>query len=64
MLGKSALHLPAWHDVIDTGESVTDETRRWAMTYFINPAYLDTAPSAVETHTPLNLGKNLTGQID
>lgn len=53
LLGKASLALPAWHDVVDTGERIDDNVMRWALIYFINPAYLDTAPSSIETHTPL-----------
>ncbi len=55
-LGRLSTELPAWHDVVETdAPKVSDEILRWALIYFINPAYLDTAPTSVETHTPLSL---------
>lgn len=57
LLGRVSCELPAWHDVVDTGERINDDVMRWALIYFSNPAYLDTAPSSVETHTPLTIDK-------
>lgn len=55
LVGRESQEIPAWHDVVETTDRVNEDIMRWALIYFINPAYLDTAPSAAETHTPLNL---------
>lgn len=43
----------AWHDVVDTGERLDDETVRWAMVYFIDPANMYLESTQEQTHTPI-----------
>lgn len=43
----------AWHDVIDIGERVDEETLRWALIYFIDPANMYLKSTQEQTHTPI-----------
>lgn len=43
----------AWHDVVQaSGDTVSDDTARWAVVYFMNAPALP-FPTGVETHTPM-----------
>ena len=54
-LGSTSNRVPAWHDVVEVdGLGVKDDILRWALIYFVNPARMDTAPSKIETETPLS----------
>lgn len=58
LLGRNTDRIPAWHDVVKTeGKQVNTNVMRWALIYFLDPAYLDIAPSKIETHTPLDLSR-------
>lgn len=53
MLGVITTKRAAWHDVIDTGERVDDDTSRWALVHFINPANIYLESTQEQTHTPI-----------
>lgn len=43
----------AWHDVIDTGERVSEDITRWALIYFIDPANIYLESTKEQTHKPI-----------
>lgn len=50
----------AWHDVIDTGDRVSEEVTRWSLIHFIDPAHIYLENTKEQTHTPIpwrGLGK-------
>jgi hypothetical protein len=53
MLDVDTQRKAAWHDVVDTGESVSDDITRWALVYFIDPANIYLSSTKEQTHTPI-----------
>jgi len=53
MLGVQAKSRAGWHDVIDTGQRVSETIARWALIHFINPAHIYLDSTTEQTHTPI-----------
>lgn len=53
MLDVETSRRATWHDVVDTGEQFDEDTKRWALVYFIDPANMYLESTQEQTHTPI-----------